>query len=118
MDQSSNLTLFLIGLAIGAATAALGGAVDFFLHLRRRREPKFGVPGCLVYTIGGLILAGIVALIVSLVVTGSLSPALVMGGGVLVGFYSGFILLVLLWFVRDSARGRADDPLPSDSSLP
>ncbi len=118
MDQSSNLTLFLIGLAIGAATAALGGVVEFGLHLRRRREPKFGVPGCLVYTIGGLILAGIVALIVSLIATGSLGPALVMGGGVLVGFYSGFILLVLLWFVRDSARGRADDPLPSDSSLP
>ena len=50
MDQSSNLTLFLIGLAIGVGTAAVGGAVDFILHLRRQREPSFGVPGCLVYT--------------------------------------------------------------------
>ena len=84
MDQSSNLTLFLIGLAIGVGTAAVGGAVDFILHLRRQREPSFGVPGCLVYTIGGLILAGVVAVITSLVTTGSVGPALIMGGGVLV----------------------------------
>ncbi len=79
MDQSSNLTLFLIGLAIGVGTAAVGGAVDFILHLRRQREPSFGVPGCLVYTIGGLILAGVVAVITSLVTTGSVGPALIMG---------------------------------------
>ena len=114
MDQSSNLTLFPIGLAIGAVTAALGGVVDFVLHLRRQREPSFGVPGCLVYTIGGLIVAGIVALITSLVLTGSLAPALIMGGGVLLGFYGGFIILVGLWFARENARAKADESLPSD----
>ena len=118
MDQSSNLTLFLIGLAIGAATAVLGGVVDCALHLRRRRGPNPGVPGCLVYTIGGLILAGLIALITSLVLTGSLGPALVIGGGVLLGFYAGFIVLVVLWFVRDSAHATSDEPLPSDSPLP
>ena len=118
MDQSSNLTLFVIGLAIGVGTATLGGVVDFVLHLRRQREPSFGVPGCLVYTIGGLIVAGVVAIITSLVMTGNIGPALVMGGGVLVGFYTGFILLVVLWFVRESTRAAADDPLPSDTSLP
>ena len=118
MDQSSNLTLFLIGLAIGIATAVLGGVVDFALHLRRRREANPGVPGCLVYTIGGLILAGLVALITSLVLTGSLGPGLVIGGGVLLGFYAGFIVLVVLWFVRDSAQATTDEPLPSDSPLP
>ena len=120
MDQSSNLTLFLIGLAIGAGTAALGGVVDFVLHLRRQREPTFGVPGCLVYTIGGLILAGIVAVITSLVMTGSIGPALIMGGGVLLGFYGGFIVLVGLWFARENSRSRAkvDEPLPSDPTTP
>jgi hypothetical protein len=118
MDQSSNLTLFLIGLAIGVGTAAVGGAVDFILHLRRQREPSFGVPGCLVYTIGGLILAGVVAVITSLVITGSVGPALIMGGGVLVGFYGGFIILVGLWFARENARAKADKPLPSDPTTP
>lgn len=118
MDQSSNLTLFLIGLAIGAATAALGGVVDFVLHLRRQREPSFGVPGCLVYTIGGLILAGVVAIITSLILTGSIGPALIMGGGVLLGFYGGFIVLVGLWFARENARQKAEKPLPSDPTTP
>lgn len=117
MNTSSNLSLFLIGLAIGATVALLGGVVDFTLHLRRKREPVFGVPGCLVYTVGGLILAGIAALILSLVTTGSLVPGLIMGGGVLLGFYGGFILLVLLWFARDAARAKAEKPLPSDSTL-
>jgi len=118
MDQSSNLTLFLIGLAIGTGTAVLGGVVDFVLHLRRQREPSFGVPGCLVYTIGGLILAGVAAIITSLVMTGSIGPALVIGGGVLLGFYGGFIVLVGLWFARENARAKAEGPLPSDPSTP
>lgn len=118
MNGSSNLTLFLLGAAIGAAVALLGGLVDFALHLRRQHEPRFGVPGCLVYTIGGLILAGVVALIISLIVTGRAAPALIMGGGVLVGFYGGFILMVGIWFARDAVRGKADKPLQSDSPLP
>lgn len=118
MDQSSNLTLFLIGLAIGTGTAAVGGVIDFVLHLRRQREPSFGVPGCLVYTIGGLILAGVVAVITSLMMTGSIGPALLMGGGVLLGFYGGFIILVGLWFARENARAKAEKPLPSDPTTP
>ena len=118
MDTSSNMSMFLIGLAIGAAVALLGGVVDFALHLRRQREPSFGVPGCLVYTVGGLIVAGIIALIVSLITTGSLVLALVMGGGVLLGFYGGFMLLVALWFVRDRGPVATEEPLPSDSPLP
>ena len=61
---------------------------------------------------------GLIALITSLVLTGSLGPALVIGGGVLLGFYAGFIVLVVLWFVRDSAHATSDEPLPSDSPLP
>lgn len=118
MTESSNLTLFLIGLAIGGGVALLGGLIDYLLHLRRNRAPRLGVPGCLVYMVGGLILAGIVALVVSLVTTGSATPALVMGVGVMVGFYAGFMLLVGLWLLFDGGRVRADSQLPSDSSLP
>ena len=117
MTGSNNLSLFLIGLAIGGAVAILGGVIDYALHLRRDREPRFGVPGCLVYTVGGLIVAGIAAIIFSFIRTGGPVPALLMGAGVMVGFYAGFIVLVALWFVRDSVRG-AEKRVPSDSTLP
>jgi hypothetical protein len=108
MAESSNLTLFLIGLGIGIAVALVGGMVEYLLHLRRRQGPRFGVPGCLVYTIGGLILAGIVALVMSFIMTGGIGPALLVGLGVMVGFYGGFILLVSLWLLLESLRSPAD----------
>lgn len=118
MNEISNLTLFLIGLAIGGGVAILGGLVDYALHLRRNREPRFGVPGCLVYTVGGLILAGVVAIIVSFMTTGGPLPALVMGAGVIAGFYAGFILMVVAWLVRDNARTAPETRVPSDPTLP
>lgn len=107
MFHSSNSTLFLIGLGIGLAVAVVGGAAEYWLHLRRTVAPLSRVPGCLLYAIAGLILGGLVALVVSLVTTGGLVPALVMGGGVLAGFYGGFILLVALWLLVES-RAPAD----------
>lgn len=115
MAESSNLTFFLTGLAIGIVVALAGGMVEYFLHLRRRREPRFGVPGCLVYTIGGLILAGIVAIIASLVLTGGIGPALFMGLGVMAGFYGGFILLVSLWLLLETLRPSGEKAVSSDS---
>ena len=74
------------------------------------------MPGCLVYTVGGLIVAGVVAIIVSIITTGGPGPALLMGAGVLTGFYAGFILMVLIWLARDNMRAPAEKRLPSDSS--
>ena len=102
LADSSNLTLFLIGLLIGGVVAVAGGLVEYGLHLRRNREPRFGVPGCLVYTVGGLILAGVIALIASFVLTGGIGPALRMGLGVMAGFYGGFILLVSIWLFLET----------------
>jgi len=117
MAETSNLTLFLTGLAIGIVVALGGGLVEYALHLRRHREPRFGVPGCLVYTIGGLILAGIVAIVASLILTGGVGPALYMGLGVMAGFYGGFILLVSLWLLLETLRPSGDKAVSSDSSL-
>lgn len=118
MAETSNLNLFLIGLAIGVLVALLGGLIEYALHLRRNREPRFGVPGCLVYTIGGLILAGFIALVASLVLTGGIGPALFMGLGVMAGFYGGFILLVSLWLLLETLRPSGDNAVSSDSRLP
>lgn len=121
MTINTNTTLFLIGLAIGGSVAILGGAIEYLLHLRRNREPRFGMPGCLVYAVGGLILAGIAAIITSLVLTRQISPALIMGAGVLTGFYAGFIILVGLWFLIDSRRPETaglENELSPDKTLP
>ena len=102
LAEPNNLRFFLIGLLIGVVVSVAGGLVEYGLHLRRKREPRFGVPGCLVYTVGGLIVAGAVALIASFVLTGGLGPALRMGLGVMVGFYGGFILLVSIWLLLET----------------
>lgn len=118
LAETSNLDFFLIGMAIGVVVALAGGLIEYVLHLRRNREPRFGVPGCLVYTIGGLILAGIVAIVASLVLTGGIGPALFMGLGVMAGFYGGFILLVSLWLLLETLRPSDEKSVSSDSSLP
>lgn len=111
------MTYFLTGLGIGGFVALGGGLIEYVLHLRRGQAPRSSVPGCLVYAIGGLVLAGIVAIAASFFLTGGIGPALVMGVGVMAGFYGGFILLVSLWLLLESFRS-ADDPAPSDSELP
>lgn len=116
--ELSNLTLFLIGVAIGVAVAIAGGLVEYVLHLRRNREPRFGVPGCLVYMIGGLIVAGGLACIASFLITGGIGAALIMGLGVMAGFYGGFILLVSLWLLLETLRAPAEKSVTSDSPLP
>lgn len=118
MAETSNLTLFLIGLAIGGFVALVGGFIEYVLHLRRNREPRFGVPGCLVYAVGGLIVAGVIALIASLILTGGIGPALIMGLGVMAGFYGGFILLVSVWLLLETLRPSGDNSVSSDSRLP
>lgn len=117
MAETSNLTLFLIGLAIGGAVALTGGLIEYSLHLRRKREPRFGVPGCFVYVISGLVLAGIVAISGSLIYTGSIDPALTLGAGVLIGFYGGFLILLGTWLFFESRRLDDDNSAPSDSSM-
>lgn len=102
LAEPNNLRFFLIGLLIGIVVAVAGGLVEYVLHLRRKREPRFGVPGCLVYTVGGLIVAGIVALVASFVLTGGIGPGLRMGLGVMAGFYGGFILLVSIWLLLET----------------
>lgn len=104
MDWNASGSLFLIGGSIGFSVALLGAAADYWLHLRRGTAPARGMPGCLVYTIGGLVLAGIVALAASLLLTGGVWPALILGAGVLAAFYLGFIVLFLLWVLVEHRR--------------
>jgi len=90
--------LFFIGIGIGIAIALIGGAVDYWLS-RTQRNPRRSnhLPGCIMYVAGALGLVGLLAIIISLILIGSVLPAIILGAGVLLGFYSGFALLLLLY---------------------
>lgn len=73
--------------------------VEYWISLRPgANESVRRLPSCLLFVAGGLAAAGIVAIFTSFVFSGSIFEALVIGAGVLTGFYTGFIVLFSLWF--------------------
>lgn len=100
MSLNTNLTLLIIGTGIGLGIALIGGVAEYWLSLRSDTadEPR-KLPGCLLYVVGGLALAGLVSVIASFLFNGGIGPALILGAGVLGGFYVGFLLLFILWFL-------------------
>jgi hypothetical protein len=103
MDPSTNLVLFIAGVIIGLLVALIGGIVEYWLSLRRNGTGESNrLPGCLLYVSGGLVVAGIISLAASFLLTGGIRPALVLGAGVLSGFYVGFIFLFVLWLLLES----------------
>ena len=93
-----------MGIVIGLSTALIGGLIEYWLTLRPGAKRSSGQPGCLLFVAGGLALAGIVAMIGSAILNGSVGEALYMGAGVLTGFYSGFIISFCLWFLLDRSK--------------
>jgi hypothetical protein len=73
----------------------------FFIGIGTQRNPRRSnhLPGCIMYVAGALGLVGLLAIIISLILIGSVLPAIILGAGVLLGFYSGFALLLLLYLV-------------------
>jgi hypothetical protein len=104
MSLNPNISLFLIGTAIGLGTALIGGLIDYWVNLRPDRPDRSDrLPSCLFFIAGGLVIGGLAAIIGSFLLNGGISNALIMGAGVLIGFYTGFILLfgIWLWMNRD-----------------
>jgi hypothetical protein len=102
LDWNNGTTLFLSGAIFGLLVAAFGAAVEYRLHLAPTQPIRRRGPGCLLYAVFGLILAGIASMITSFWLTGGIRIALLLGVGVLAGFYSGFILLLGVWLFFDS----------------
>ena len=100
MNLSSNLVLLIIGTGIGLGIAIIGAFSEYWRSFRSSTAKKpYQLPGCMLFVIGGLSMAGIVSLIISFFLIGSIEPALVLGAGVLGGFYVGFGLLFILWLL-------------------
>jgi len=98
----TNGSLFLIGIGIGLTVALIGGLVEYWLTLRpAAAEDSRQLPGCLPFVAGGLAIAGVAAMITSAVLNGGVGEGLIVFAGVLIGFYSGFLILFTLWFFFD-----------------
>lgn len=54
------------------------------------------------YIAGGLGLVGLLAILISIIVVGTVVPAIILGAGVLGGFYTGFALLMLAYLAARS----------------
>ena len=77
--------------------AFLGASADFVLYLRKDQPRPEGKPIIMISIALILAIMGALAMIVLLLLTGKMGPSLIMGFGVMTGFYSGFILLTILW---------------------
>lgn len=95
------MSLFVIGAGIGFSIAFIGGLIEYWITLRSGANRARHQPSCLLFTVGGLAIAGIVAMIASAVINGGIGEALIMGAGVLAGFYAGFIIAFGLWFILE-----------------
>ncbi|GJM43005.1 MAG: hypothetical protein DHS20C20_32870 [Ardenticatenaceae bacterium] len=96
-----NLQAFLIGLAIGLVSSVVGAVVEFLIVRKRgdESEETERLPGCMLLVSGGLGGVGLLAIGFSLLTSGEVVRMLITGLGVGVGFFGGFVVMMLTWFV-------------------
>lgn len=93
-------SLFINGLIIGLVIAIIGGAVDYLLGSRvNNLQQTRQLPGCILYIAGTLGFVGLIALFISLILEGSIGTAVILGAGILGGFYAGFAALMLIYLL-------------------
>jgi len=86
---------FPLGFVIGILASLLGAAVDLFYSRRKRRTPSTG--GFLLLVGGGInTIVGAISILISVLLTGSIRTALVLGLGVLAGFSLGFLTVAII----------------------
>lgn len=100
-----NLQSFFIGLAIGLASAIIGAIVEYLIVRQQGdREPE-RLPGCMLLVAGALGGTGLLVIGFSLITSGEVVRMLITGLGVGVGFFSGFVFMVLAWFLLNRPSG-------------
>lgn len=95
MNTFSLSTPFPLGMMIGILGSILGAGIDFIYSRGNRRTSP--ISGFLLLSAGVLnTLIGAAAILISILVTGSVRTALILGLGVLTGFVLGFLTIALL----------------------
>jgi len=102
-----NLQSFFIGLAVGLASAVIGAVVEYIIVRQRGEsgEETERLPGCMLLVSGGLGGVGMLAIGISLLTSGEVVRMLVTGLGVGAGFFLGFILMMVVWFLLNRPAG-------------
>jgi ABC-type Fe3+ transport system permease subunit len=102
-----NLQSFLIGLAIGLVSAIIGGLVEYLIVRQRgdSAQETERLPGCMLLVTGGLGGLGLLAIGFSLLTSGEVVRMLITGLGVGVGFFGGFLVMMLGWFLINRPGG-------------
>lgn len=100
-----NWQSFFIGVAIGFTSAILGAIVEYLIVRRKRDQQTERLPGCMLLVSGALGGVGLVAIGFSLITSGQVVRILITGLGVGVGFFSGFILMMVGWFILNRPTG-------------
>jgi ABC-type Fe3+ transport system permease subunit len=93
-----NLQSFFIGLAIGLASAIIGAIIEYLIVRQRDEREAERLPGCMLLVSGGLGGTGLLVIGFSLITSGEVVRMLITGLGVGVGFFGGFVLMMLAWF--------------------
>lgn len=100
-----NLQSFLVGLAIGLASAIIGAIIEYLIVRQQGdREPE-RLPGCMLLVSGALGGVGLLVTGFSLITSGEVVRMLVTGLGVGIGFFGGFVMMMLGWFVINRPSG-------------
>lgn len=98
MESGLVMSHLFIGGAVGFASAVIGGALQYRISSKKNDSPRAS-PGCMFIVAGSLGLIGLLMAAASLLLTGGIGLVLHSGIGVLVGFFAGFALMVLVWFM-------------------
>lgn len=98
-----NMQSFLIGLALGFVSAIVGAVVEYLIVRQRKDQAQETerLPGCMLLVSGGLGGLGLLAIGFSLLTSGEVIRMLITGLGVGVGFFGGFFLMTLVWFMAN-----------------
>jgi hypothetical protein len=100
-----NLQSFFIGLAIGLASAIIGAIIEYLIVRQRGDREAERLPGCMLLVAGALGGTGLLVVGFSLITSGEVVRMLITGLGVGVGFFSGFVLMMLAWFLFNRPSG-------------
>ncbi len=100
-----NWQSFFIGVGIGLISAIVGAIVEYLIVRRRGNQQAERLPGCMLLVSGALGGVGLVAIGISLITSGEVVRMLITGLGVGVGFFGGFVLMMVGWFIFNRPTG-------------